>query len=135
MIKHDFIEVMPDMLAHQAEEDYMLDSAMEANLLLLLLSSDFFANDTLIDVADMAIDMHEKNIKTVIPIVCRKFFSDMNEKILSIPMIPANSDIHTAIDKDAIYAEISRYVKVVAMLISVKLENIELKKKIALYEK
>lgn len=131
----DSVEIKKDLLADENESDYMYESVQEANILLLLLSSDFFANDTLSAIADFACDLHHKNIKTVIPIVVRKFFSDINAKLALIPHLPTHGDIASSPDIDHSYREIGVYIKAIISLVETKLENYELKQRLAKYEK
>ena len=124
-----------DMLPHEETDDFLYSSIQEANILLLLLSSDFFADDTLEAIADFVCDLHHKNIKTVVPIVVRKFFSDITTKLATIPHLPTHGDIASATDTNAVYAEIARYIKAIISIVETTLENHELKRRLAKYEK
>lgn len=131
----DSVEIKKDLLADENEEDYLYESVQEANILLLLLSSDFFANDTLATIVEFVCDLHHKNIKTVIPIVVRKFFSDITDKLSLIPHLPTYGDIASSPDVNQAYTEIGVYVKAIISLVETKLENYELKQRLAKYEK
>lgn len=108
------------------ENNELLLRYQDADIIMVLVSSDLVSNETLLDVAELAAHHHAQSLKMMIPVLCRRIFGEISTNFPKINL-PSGGPIANYQDKDQAYQEVALYVTTIIKWLRTHLENIYLK--------
>lgn len=120
-IREQKLSITPDITADQPIDHYYMESVKNSRIILMLWTSDFLADDTLVKIGEYVANLHHNKMHNVLPVLVKQCLYDFSESFKHLKKIPRNGESLSESDENIIFQQISD--AIAALLYMFSLEN------------